>query len=99
VTGRLTVQPTVRLAATVFTISEPLIRAEVKEMAYQDWLSSLEAARATTGANGNGTEPLAEHPDNTTDAEIDRLVARLGPDRVLAAIDRHTSPQFAFAAE
>jgi hypothetical protein len=33
------------------------------------------------------------------DAEIDRLVETIGADRILAAIDRWTAPQFQFAAE
>jgi hypothetical protein len=102
VTGRRTVQPTVRLAATVFTISEPLIREEVKEMAYQRWLD-LKAACPTTGTNGNGTEPngtgsLAEPPINA-DAEVDRVIRKYGADVIMRGLDRYTSPRFAFAAE
>jgi hypothetical protein len=35
-------------------------------------------------------------PDS--DNEIDRIVERIGPERLLAALDRYTAPQFAFAA-
>jgi hypothetical protein len=34
-----------------------------------------------------------------SDASLDRLVVKAGADRVMAALDRYTRPQFAFAAE
>jgi hypothetical protein len=42
---------------------------------------------------------LGHQPKPPTDAEIDRLVAKLGAERVMAALDRWTEPRFAFAAE
>lgn len=41
----------------------------------------------------------ALHNKPPTDADIDRLVAKLGADRIMAALDRWTRPQFRFAAE
>jgi len=32
------------------------------------------------------------NPINLTDADIDRIVAEIGPERVLAALDRTTAP-------
>jgi hypothetical protein len=37
-------------------------------------------------------------PRELSDAEIDHLVRTVGPDRVMAAIDRLTAPEFQFAA-
>jgi hypothetical protein len=34
-----------------------------------------------------------------SDAYLDRLVVKAGADRVMAALDRYTRPQFKFAAE
>jgi hypothetical protein len=31
-----------------------------------------------------------------TDAEIDHLISRVGPDRLMAALDRYTAPAFDF---
>jgi hypothetical protein len=38
------------------------------------------------------------HNRPPTDAQIDRLIARVGADRIMKGIDRYTSPRFSFAA-
>jgi hypothetical protein len=40
-----------------------------------------------------------KHKRDVTDAEIDRFIAQAGAERVFAALDRLTQPQFAVAAE
>jgi hypothetical protein len=47
----------------------------------------------------SGQLPLAVLHKAPTDRQLDRLIARIGPDRFMAALDRYTRPQFAFAAE
>jgi hypothetical protein len=43
---------------------------------------------------------LGRHPKPVSDAEIDRLVKRIGPDRLMAALDRWTQPSmFSVTAE
>lgn len=42
---------------------------------------------------------LGHAPKPPTDAQIDRLIARLGADRIMKALDRFTAPRFSFAAE
>jgi hypothetical protein len=41
----------------------------------------------------------ALHKKPPSDAYLDRLVVKAGADRVMAALDRYTRPQFKFAAE
>ena len=50
-------------------------------------------------------QALGRHPKQPSDAEIDRFVRLVGPDRLaehikpdvlMAALDRHTSPSFSF---
>jgi hypothetical protein len=46
-----------------------------------------------------GQVSLAALHTTPTDRQLDRLNARVGADRVMAALDRYTRPQFKFAAE
>jgi len=78
--GEVVVTPTIKLAAAVFGVSPPLVRAQLE-------------LRAKHHANGNSDAPYP-----MTDAALDRLVAAIGADRVLAAIDRATQPQLPLQA-
>ena len=42
---------------------------------------------------------LYRHADSLTDADLDRLVAELGVERVMRALDRLTQPSLPFVAE
>jgi hypothetical protein len=42
---------------------------------------------------------LGHRPKPLSDARIDRLIARVGADAIMRALDRYTAPRFAFAAE
>lgn len=46
-----------------------------------------------------GQLSLSAIHNKLTDTDIDRIVAKLGAERIMAAIDRYTQPQFKFAAE
>jgi len=46
-----------------------------------------------------GELALSALHNTPTDRQLDRLITRLGPDRVMEALDRCTRPQFRFAAE
>jgi hypothetical protein len=71
-------------------------------------LMQVSAGYVTTVAKTNpedrkkiesGQIPLAALHTTPTDRQLDRLIARIGPDRFMAALDRYTRPKFAFAAE
>jgi len=56
-----------------------------------------QAARLV-GASAQRIHALLGHqPKPASDAQIDRLIAKLGAERVMAALDRYTRPQFKFA--
>ena len=61
-------------------------------------LSKAMIARAC-GVSPSSIYRRQKHNRDITNAEIDRFVAMAGADRVLAALDRLTQPQFVLAAE
>jgi hypothetical protein len=76
------------------------IRAKVAaDIVTGSWPYKMSIAEA---ADAVGTHPrcvhaaLGRNKKTLTDAEIDHLIARVGPDRLMAGLDRLTSPLFNF---
>jgi hypothetical protein len=49
-------------------------------------------------ANGNGQHARVLYRRDPTDSDVDAIVAKIGADRVMKALDRHTQPQMFAAA-
>jgi hypothetical protein len=84
VRGEVAVTPTIKLAATVFGVSPALVTKARAQLERRE--------QGKHHANGNGGAA------SLSDEALDRIVAAIGADRMLAAIDRATQPQLPLAA-
>jgi len=80
--GQVTIKPTVKLAAETFGVSVPLV-AEARDLLEQQ-------ERAKRHGNGGAT--------TLSDDAVDRIVVKVGPERVMCSLDRITQPELPFAA-
>jgi hypothetical protein len=78
--GEISVTPTLKLAACVFGVSVPRVKAALER-----------CAKHHAAGTGGDSYPIS-------DAALDRLVAEIGPDRILGALDRVTQPQLPLQA-
>jgi len=76
-------QPAVRAA-----VAAQLVRGELVVLE----LSAVQAARLCGVGPGIVGKMLGRSPRRRTDAELDHLVEHVGPDRLMAALDRATTP-------
>jgi hypothetical protein len=87
--GEAEVKPTAKLACAVFGVSYPRLRQAQARLRRRD--------RSKPHVNGNGRSANG-HAPNLDDGNLDRIVAALGADRVLASLDRVTQPQLPLQA-
>jgi hypothetical protein len=80
--GQVTIKPTVKLAAEVFGVSVPLVAA-----------AHLWSPRRASGLNSESAAITT-----LSDDAIDRIVAEVGPERVMCSLDRFTQPQLPLVA-
>jgi hypothetical protein len=57
------------------------------------------ARRAERPVNGNGKHARVFYRHDLLDGDIDTIVAKIGPDKVMAALDRLTKPRCAATTE
>jgi hypothetical protein len=79
--GQLRIEPTVKLAARTFGVSEPLVR-EAREL--------LEQEERSKRRNNGRTLFLS-------DSAVDNIVREVGIERIWASVDRLTQPSLPFA--
>jgi hypothetical protein len=98
VRGEVIVTPTIELAASVFGISPPLVKAQLEREYVRDCdqghvLDRDHRRPARAGQpQGNGSA------SDLSDDAIDRLVAEVGVDRIWRALDKLTQPQLPLQA-
>jgi hypothetical protein len=86
--GEVVVRPTAKMACQIFRVSYPTL----KHAQTLIWQNRPRVRRVNGNGNGSGA------PSLISDDALDRLVAAIGADRVLAAIDRATQPSLPFVA-
>jgi hypothetical protein len=87
--GEVVIAPTAKLACEVFRISYPrLKRAQARLVQGRHHFDEKHV-----NGNGNGATATA-----LSDAVLDHMVIEIGPDRILHALDRVTSPELPLQA-
>jgi hypothetical protein len=85
--GEVAIKPTAKLACAVFNVSYPRLKDA------QERLDLNQHYFDEKHGNGNGTSAAA-----LSDAVIENVVLEIGPDRILAALDRVTAPELPLQA-
>jgi hypothetical protein len=83
--GEVVVKPTAKLACATFNISYPRLKQAQRRLARLE--------RSKHYDNGNGSVAPA-----LSDDVVQRFVIEIGPDRILHALDRVTSPELPLQA-
>jgi hypothetical protein len=82
--GGLRIVPTIGLAAEVFNTNYRRIKQAQAELARQ---------RERNKRHANGHTSVNGNTSNLSDGAVDGIVAAVGPDRIMAALDRATRPR------
>jgi hypothetical protein len=93
--AHLTRRQRARLAADLANGTALIWPLTIKQAASLARVPALDVAKYRH--NGNGKRVLYRR--EVGDSDIDAVIAKLGPEKVMAALDRYTAPRFAFAAE
>jgi hypothetical protein len=92
--GEVTVTPTIKLAASVFGISPPLMKAQLDRRRGGDYDRDHRRPARAGQTHGNGSGNASQLSDDV----VERIVAEVGVDRIWRVVEKLTQPQLPLQA-